>query len=59
MAQEESKRMELDELIKAIDRLNDSLIKSNEIFSKMQSVWEDINRKTENKNLKRSIGPCG
>ena len=59
MAQEESKRMELDELIKAIDRLNDGLIKSNEIFSKMQSVLEDINRKTENRNFKRSWGPCG
>lgn len=59
--QQEAKRIELGELVKAIERLNDTLIESKEILSKMQSVWEDINRKTENKNYRSSryLGPCG
>ena len=59
-AQKEAKKIELGELVKAIDRLNDTLIESKEILCKMQSVWEDINRKTENKNYRpRYLGPCG
>jgi len=55
MTAEEAKKIELGELVKAIDRLNDSLIEAKEVLCKIQSACEDINLNTDKKDYRSSV----
>lgn len=52
-------KAETDKLIEEIQELNKNLVTTNILLRDIKNVVDNIDRKAENKNYRRSPGPCG